>query len=140
MVARLLLLLRSQWMPEPSVNAKVLGIPEAQKAFRKFGREIQRQSGVVATEAAETMLPDVRAGSRRDTGTMIAGFGVDTQDEVAVFVNTEFYWTFQEFGTHEIEPTNAIMQSWEKNEKDILKEYDKHYKEIAEDNGFEQSR
>lgn len=119
-------------------SVRVEGIPEAQAAFRGVSRDFENEQAQLAEDAANTLIPDIEHLTRRDTGAMAGGWGVDTDKASAFFVNSQEYWTFQEFGTEDVEPTLAILHSWERNEKDVVAAYDKGMKQIAKDNGFEQ--
>lgn len=118
--------------------ARVEGIPEAQAAFRGVSRDFDQEKATLAEDAANVLIPDIQHLTRVHTGAMAAGWDVDTDKDSAFFVNSQEYWTFQEFGTEDVEPTLAILHSWERNEKDVVATYDKGMKEIAEGNGFEQ--
>lgn len=123
-------------MTDKSIHVE--GVKEAQDAFRGVGRDLSESQAAFAQDAAEVLIPDITRMSRKHTGAMSQGFGVETEETSAFFVNTEEYWTFQEFGTEDVEPTRAIQRSWERNEKDVVEAYDKNVKQTAKENGFEQ--
>jgi bacteriophage HK97-gp10 putative tail-component len=120
-------------MPEP---VRVEGIPEAQAAYRKVGRTIDY--GAAAEAAGKEMIPDIRTFTRKDSGALALGWGVESDDKEAAFVNTQDYWTYQEFGTENVDPTLAIFRSWERNEKDVVKSYDEEVTKKAANAGFTQ--
>lgn len=120
----------------PKQSARVEGIPEAQQAFRDVQRGIDKT--VLAEAAGQELLPSIARYSRRDTGAMAEGWGVEPSSDAAAIVNTQPYMPFQEFGTEAIDPMNAVATAWDHNQEDVLRAYDEGLKEVAEDAGFEQ--
>ena len=76
-----------------------------------------------ASAAADEMIPSIAAGTRTQSGEMSRGWGVNPTDAGAAFINSVPYWTYQEFGTESVEPTLAIYNAWDSNQRDIKKAY-----------------
>lgn len=123
-------------MPNSPISYKVEGVDETIDAFNQVRKEWD-QAGA-AEAAGEAILPDVRAKSRRATGAMQAGWGVQSDEEEgnAVFLNTQYYYSFQEFGSVYVEPTFAIPRAFYENEDAVLQAYEDAIMEAAEDAGF----
>lgn len=117
-------------------GVRVEGVPEAQEAFASVREDVT--PGAVAGAAAEAVIPYVSRLSRRDTGAMAQGWDVQTEDTEAYFINSQDYWTYQEFGTESIDPMHAIPQAWERAENDAIEAAGKVVIDVGKDNGFEQ--
>lgn len=117
---------------------RVEGIEEAQKAYQKFGEKFEKDRAKTAVDAGEALIPDIERRTRRDTGALMSGWEVEEFDKGAQFLNNMDYWTFQEFGTEDIEPMRAIMGAWEANPDSAVEVYDKSLIKAGEDAGFEQ--
>lgn len=117
---------------------RVEGTQEAIAAFKQVGKDLESERAAIAVTAGEMLIPDVSKLSRRDTGAMAAGWGVGTDGTVAMFENTQDYWTYQEFGTQDIFPMYAIIRAWQQNEDTVLKAYNDEFEKVAADAGFSQ--
>jgi hypothetical protein len=94
----------------------VEGVPEAKRAFDKVANNIEDLSKAHQAEA-DMLLPDVLSATRKDTGTLVSGWQTDSMATEAKFINEVPYAGVQEWGwsAHNIEPTLAISQAFERN-------------------------
>jgi hypothetical protein len=124
-------------MPQ-NKGIKVTGIPEAEKAFNQVKHNVEDLSKVHKA-AAEMLLPDVQTATRHKTGALAAGWRADAIATEAQFINDVVYAGVQEFGWSDrnIEPTYAITQSFEANEKRTEALYADGIGDIARDAGFD---
>jgi hypothetical protein len=85
------------------------------------------------------LLPDVRSASRRASGDLVAGWQADGIAKEGHFVNEVPYAGVQEWGwlAHNIEPTHAIMQAVERNDKQTEALYGDAIAGIAGKAGFD---
>ena len=95
---------------------KVEGVPEVTHAFDKVQSQIEDLSEAHKAEA-EMLLPDVLSATRRKSGDLASGWQTDGIATEAKFSNDVVYAGVQEFGwsEHNIEPTNAISNAFERN-------------------------
>jgi hypothetical protein len=95
---------------------KVEGVPEVTRAFNKVQDSIEDLSEAHRAEA-EMLLPDVLSATRRKSGDLASGWQTDGIATEAQFSNDVVYAGVQEFGwsEHNIEPTNAISNAFERN-------------------------
>lgn len=107
----------------------VTGIKENIHALDKAGDVDTETAG---TEAARSLLPFIESETRTETGRMRGGW--DARD--SAFINTVEYSPFQEFGTVNIYPTNAIQHAMEKNEDRVIKAYEKEVDRATSKAGF----
>lgn len=115
---------------------RIEGVPEAQRAFASVAKQATPEALSVA--AAEAIIPDVAGFSRRDSGAMAEGWEIVGDGDVAYFMNSQDYWTYQEFGTESIEPMRAIPRAWDANEEAVLAATGEVVIEAGKDAGFEQ--
>jgi hypothetical protein len=121
----------------PSKGIKVTGGEEAARAFNEVKGKVEDLTPV-HKRAAEMLLSDVRSATRKKTGTLAAGWETAGQAEAAQFINNEPYAAVQEFGypPHNIEPTFAVVQAFEANEKQTEALYADAIGDIGRDAGF----
>ena len=117
---------------------KVEGGPEAQRAFDKVSNSVSDLHEAHKAEA-DMLLPDVLSATRRLSGDMVAGWQTDGIATEARFSNDVVYAPMQEFGwaDHNIEPTNAIAQAFERNSQQTEQVYGDAVRAIAERAGFD---
>jgi len=117
---------------------KVEGVPEVKRAFGKVGDKIQDLSKAHQAEA-EMLLPDVQSATRQGSGALVAGWRTEGMATQAQFSNDVVYAGVQEFGwaDHGIEPTNAIVQAFERNAERTEAVYSDAIREIGESAGFD---
>jgi quinol monooxygenase YgiN len=115
----------------------VKGVPEVTRALDKVDRGVSNLQEA-HREAASSMLPDIVNATRNDTGTLAAGWQADSTDKEAQFINEEEYAGVQEWGwqDHNIEPTHAILEAFEKNAKETEELYSEHIARIGERANF----
>lgn len=116
---------------------KVEGIPEVTRAFDKVDNAIQDLSEAHKAEA-NMLLPDVQSATRRKSGDLVAGWQTDGIATEAKFSNDVVYAGVQEFGwgDHNIEPTHAITQAFERNSEQTEAVYGKAIGDIGKRAGF----
>jgi hypothetical protein len=115
----------------------VKGVPEVTRALEKVDRGVSNLQEAHRAEA-EMLLPSIVNATRRDTGALAAGWQADSTETEAQFINEEEYAGVQEWGwqDHNIEPTHAITEAFEKNTKETEALYGQHIAAIGERANF----
>ena len=118
---------------------KVDGIPEVTHALEKVGAGVSDLSQAHKAEA-DMLLPDVQSATRRGaSGDLLAGWQTDGIATEAKFINDVVYAGVQEWGwsEHNIEPTHAIIQAFERNSKQTEALYGDAIAKLGESAGFD---
>lgn len=108
----------------------ITGQDEVNKALNKVAEFNQEDA---ATEAANAILPAVRAGTRFRTGLLQSGWDV----ERGAFVNEVPYAVPQEFGSIHLEGSFATIKAFEAHEADVLKAFEDGIEDAAQKAGFD---
>lgn len=116
-------------------TVRVEGTDEAIKSFQDFGKSVTDKAAL-AEAGGDVLVPYIATISRYDTGQMAAGWGITPIDDGAAFINTQDYWTYQEFGTEDIEPMGAITQAWARREDAVVEAYNEALQKAADNAGF----
>ena len=92
----------------------VKGQDEVRRAFADVSRDVSDLSDAHKAEA-DMLLSMVVDETRKDRGNLAAGWQTDSTATTAQFINSEEYAGVQEWGwaNHNIEPTHAILASFE---------------------------
>lgn len=110
----------------------VTGDEEVKRAFSDVAKDVSDLQDVHRAEA-DMLLSAVVGETRRDTGSLAAGWGTDSTATQAQFINTEEYAGVQEWGGyHNIEPTHAILTAFESNQSETEALYAKAIADIAD--------
>jgi len=119
-------------------HLKIEGREETARAFNQVKAQVDDFSQPHKA-VAEMIIPDIRNLTRKSSGLLEAGWHADSIATAAQFVNDVEYAGVQEFGwsQHNIEPTNAILQAFESNEKRTEALYGDAIAEIGRKAGFE---
>jgi hypothetical protein len=112
------------------VEFVVTGIPETVAAFNEFD-----DWDIEAAEqaAGEALLPEVKSGTRQDSGYMAGAWEV----KGGTFLNAVEYSPFQEFGTTYVEAAEAIRKAWEAGEDKVVKAFEEQLTDDAKKAGFD---
>jgi hypothetical protein len=119
------------------VKVKVEGEAEVLRAFDKVDHAIRDLSEAHRAEA-NMLLPDVLSATRRKSGDLVAGWQTDGIATQAKFINEVVYAGVQEFGwaAHNIDPTGAITQAFERNSQQTEAVYADAIGRIGDKAGF----
>jgi hypothetical protein len=117
---------------------KVEGVPEVTRALDKVQDAAQDLSEAHKAEA-EMLLPDVQSATRHDSGTLASSWQTDSIATEAKFINDVPYAGVQEWGwsEHNIEPTHAITDAFERNAERTEAIYADAFKRAGESAGFD---
>ena len=114
-------------------GVKVEGASEVKRAFDKVATNVSDlQEG--HQKEADALLSDVVNATRSDSGRLRSAWGTDATAKDARFINDEEYEGVQEWGwdQHNIEPTHAIVDAWERNTNTTEAIYAEAIRDIAE--------
>jgi hypothetical protein len=119
---------------------QVTGKESVIRAFDNVARDIDDLSDAHRAEA-DMLLPDVQSATRKDTGSLASAWRPDSIATEAQFVNDLPYAGVQEYGWSErnIEPTLAVQQAFESNEKRTEEVYADHIARAGSKAGFDAS-
>jgi len=116
----------------------VKGVPEVTRAFDEVEAKVSDLSEAHRAEA-EMLLPDIVNATRRGkTGDLASGWGTDSTNTEARFINDVEYAGVQEWGwsAHNIEPTHAIVTAFERNASQTEALYADRIENIGDRAGF----
>jgi hypothetical protein len=121
-----------------TAKVKVDGIPQTTAALNKVANQIQDLSQAHQAEA-NMLLPDIKAATRKRSGDLAGAWQGDGIATEAKFINSVVYAGVQEYGWsgHNIEPTNAITQAFERNSGQTEAIYADAIGDIARRAGFD---
>lgn len=121
-----------------AAKVKVEGIPQTTAAFNKVSNEIKDLSAAHQAEA-NMLLPDIKSATRKRSGDLAGAWQGDGIATEAKFINSVVYAGVQEYGwgSHNIEPTNAITQAFERNSERTEAIYADAIGDIAKRAGFD---
>jgi hypothetical protein len=117
---------------------KVDGVPQTVAAFNKVSNDIQDLSKAHQAEA-NMLLPAIKSATRKRSGDLAGAWQGDGIATEAKFINSVVYAGVQEYGwpSHNIEPTNAIIQAYERNSERTEAIYADAIGDIARRAGFD---
>lgn len=102
-----------------------LEVKNAERVQRALADMVKAASDLtdVNSDVGNLLLPDIKAHTRRLTGTLAASWEATAEPMRANFTNPQKYAVVQEFGGVEIEPTNAVAKAYEENQDAIAERY-----------------
>lgn len=108
----------------------ILGQAEVDRALAKV-----EDFDVEAAEsgAVNALLPAVAAKTRKQFGILAASW----LGQASAFINTAPYANVQEFGSIYVEPTHAIQQSWDSDERSVINAFNTEINRAASQAGFD---